>query len=100
VSLTTLPHLTYKNALTTNSFSLDREALAADLDGGPKGEKPQWPLSCYGAGRNAPRQLLEGPLEQSMEEMRVLGYMAARENKLQDYVGCKFCLDITLRQNC
>ncbi|KAK0269478.1 hypothetical protein LTR35_014774 [Friedmanniomyces endolithicus] len=67
-------------------FSLDREALAADLDGGPKGEKPQWPLSCYGAGRNAPRQLLEGPLEQSMEEMRVLCYMAARENKLQDYL--------------
>jgi len=100
VSLPTLPYLTCKNALTTNSFSLDREALAADLDGGPRGEKPQWPLSCYGAGRNAPRQLLEGPLEQSMEEMRVLCYMAARENKLQDYVRCDFCLGIALRQTC
>ncbi|KAK1065554.1 hypothetical protein LTR33_011807 [Friedmanniomyces endolithicus] len=79
-------------------FSLDREALAADLDGGPRGEKPQWPLSCYGAGRNAPRQLLEGPLEQSMEEMRVLCYMAARENKLQDYLQHESALKAQAQQ--
>ncbi|TKA82122.1 hypothetical protein B0A55_01811 [Friedmanniomyces simplex] len=67
-------------------FHLDRDSVAVDLDGGPKGEKPEWLLSSYGPGRDAPRQLLEGPLEQSMQEMRVLYYMAARENKLQDYL--------------
>ncbi|KAK0934518.1 hypothetical protein LTR29_013928 [Friedmanniomyces endolithicus] len=80
------------------SFHLDREVLAADLDGGPKGEKPEWPLSCYGAGRDAPRQLLEGPLEQSMEEMRVLCYMAARENKLQDYLQHESALKAQAQQ--
>lgn len=70
-------------------YHLDIDALTADLTPSdrPKGEKPEWQLSSYGPGRDAPRQLLEGLLEQSPEEMRVLCYLAARDNKLQDYVG-------------
>ena len=54
--------------------------------GGKDSEKPQWPLSSYGPGRDAPRQLLEGLLEQSFEEARVLCYVAQQGNKLQEYV--------------
>ncbi|KAK4960272.1 hypothetical protein LTR10_003166 [Elasticomyces elasticus] len=67
-------------------FHLDKDAIIADLDAGPKGEKPEWILSSYGPGRDAPRQLLEGLLEQSPQEMRVMCYLAASENKLQDYI--------------
>lgn len=71
-----------------HSYYLDKDTIAADLNDGPKGEKPEWELSSYGPGRDAPRQLLEGALEQSPQEMRVLCYMAMSENKLQDYVRC------------
>lgn len=38
-------------------------------------ERPQWILSAYGPGRNAPVQLFGGPIrEQSLEEMRLLHY--------------------------
>jgi nucleoporin NUP42 len=37
-------------------------------------ERPEWPLSCYGPGRNAPRQLIEGPVEISPEELRLRYY--------------------------
>ncbi|EMD00048.1 hypothetical protein BAUCODRAFT_30495 [Baudoinia panamericana UAMH 10762] len=68
-------------------YNLDREAIQADLtpSNQPKGEKPEWPLSAYGPGREAPRQLIEGSLEQSPEEMRVLYYLAASEGKLGEY---------------
>ena len=39
-------------------------------------EKPQWILSCYGPGRNAPEQIFGGNREQSFEEMRYKYYMA------------------------
>lgn len=36
--------------------------------------RPIYPLSCYGPGRDAPRQLIEGPVEISPEELRVRYY--------------------------
>lgn len=38
------------------------------------GQRPIYPLSCYGPGREAPRQLIEGPVEISPEELRVRFY--------------------------
>jgi nucleoporin NUP42 len=37
-------------------------------------QRPIYPLSCYGPGRGAPRQLIEGPVEISPEELRVRYY--------------------------
>jgi nucleoporin NUP42 len=37
-------------------------------------QRPVFPLSCYGPGRGAPRQLIEGPVEISPEELRVRYY--------------------------
>ncbi|GAB7352132.1 hypothetical protein MBLNU459_g2623t2 [Dothideomycetes sp. NU459] len=55
-------------------YLITKEGIRADLTT----EKPQWPFSAYGPGRDAPRQLFGGfPLEQSFEEMRVLYYLAA-----------------------
>ncbi|KAK3070952.1 hypothetical protein LTR53_009541 [Teratosphaeriaceae sp. CCFEE 6253] len=68
-------------------YHLDRDAVAADLEVGGDGERPRWLLSSYGPGRDASRQLLEGALEQSQEEMRVMCYIAVRDNKLQDYLS-------------
>lgn len=50
---------------------IDKDNLVKDLST----ERPQWILSCYGPGRNAPEQLFGGPIrEQSFEEMRLLHY--------------------------
>ena len=38
------------------------------------GQRPIYPLSCYGPGKDAPRQLIEGPVEISPEELRVRYY--------------------------
>ncbi|KAL2150444.1 hypothetical protein VTH82DRAFT_7007 [Thermothelomyces myriococcoides] len=55
---------------------LTAEAIERDL----RSELPQWILSCYGPGRDAPEQLWGGyPREQSFEEIRLhfmLGAMA------------------------
>ena len=37
-------------------------------------QRPVYPLSCYGPGRDAPRQLIEGPVEISPEELRLRYY--------------------------
>lgn len=37
-------------------------------------QRPIYPLSCYGPGREAPRQLIEGPVEISPEELRLRYY--------------------------
>ncbi|KAF2252383.1 hypothetical protein BU26DRAFT_256232 [Trematosphaeria pertusa] len=47
-------------------FHLSREDIKADLTD----QRPTYPLSCYGPGRDAPRQLIEGPVEISPEELR------------------------------
>jgi len=64
-------------------YHLNFEAIKADLTVGD--ERPSWPLSAFGPGRDAPRQLLEGPLEQSPEELRVQCYLAQATGNLQQY---------------
>ncbi|TKA27942.1 hypothetical protein B0A50_04007 [Salinomyces thailandicus] len=67
-------------------YHLNADIIRSDLTtGGADGEKPTWPLSCYGPGRDAPRQLLEGIIEQSPEECRVLYYQAQAAGQLQEY---------------
>lgn len=56
----------------TLPYSLDAADIKADLSG----QRPIYPLSCYGPGREAPRQLIEGPVEISPEELRVRYYSA------------------------
>ena len=53
-------------------YHLDIADIKADLSG----QRPIYPLSCYGPGRDAPRQLIEGPVEISPEELRVRYYVA------------------------
>ncbi|KAI4921964.1 hypothetical protein J4E90_000392 [Alternaria incomplexa] len=50
----------------SSTFSLDKDAIQIDL----AKERPIYPLSCYGPGKDAPRQLIEGPVEISPEELR------------------------------
>jgi hypothetical protein len=58
------------------------------IEGDLKNEKPQWPFSAYGPGRDAPIQLFGGfPLEQSPEELRVLYYKAAANGNPQSAVS-------------
>lgn len=54
----------------TLPYHLDIADIRADLSG----QRPIYPLSCYGPGRDAPRQLIEGPVEISPEELRVRYY--------------------------
>lgn len=51
----------------TNTYSLNPETIVKDLTE----ERPQWILSAYGPGRDAPEQLWGAPVEQSFEEMRL-----------------------------
>ncbi|CAO2656134.1 Nn.00g049370.m01.CDS01 [Neocucurbitaria sp. VM-36] len=46
----------------------------ADMNNDLTGQRPIYPLSCYGPGRDAPRQLIEGPVEISPEELRLRFY--------------------------
>lgn len=52
------------------SFHLDRDDMKNDLTT----QRPIYPLSCYGPGREAPRQLIEGPVEISPDELRLRYY--------------------------
>ncbi|KAI9768780.1 MAG: hypothetical protein M1835_006811 [Candelina submexicana] len=55
-------------------YSLSKDVIHNDL----AKELPQWILSAYGPGRDAPIQLFGGfPREQSFEEMRLHHYLAA-----------------------
>jgi nucleoporin NUP42 len=45
-----------------------------------------WPLSCYGPGKRAPRQLIEGDLEVSMEEMRLHAYLLDSQGRTSELV--------------
>ncbi|CAI6338785.1 unnamed protein product [Periconia digitata] len=55
-------------------FNLDDGVIKSDLTN----ERPIYPISCYGPGRDAPRQLIEGPVEVSPEELRSRYYLARR----------------------
>jgi len=53
-----------------------------------KDERPQWPLSAYAPGKDAPRQLFGGfPIEQSFEEMRIMFYLAQANGNTQPAVS-------------
>ncbi|KAH7378745.1 hypothetical protein BKA66DRAFT_571533 [Pyrenochaeta sp. MPI-SDFR-AT-0127] len=54
----------------TLPYHLDKTDMKNDLTG----QRPIYPLSCYGPGRDAPRQLIEGPVEISPEELRLRYY--------------------------
>ncbi|CAD6564651.1 MAG: hypothetical protein ASARMPRED_005618 [Alectoria sarmentosa] len=62
-------------------YKLDKASITNDLSK----ERPQWILSAYGPGRDAPLQLFGGhPREQSFEELRVRHYeLAAQGNQQQ-----------------
>ncbi|OSS52646.1 hypothetical protein B5807_02972 [Epicoccum nigrum] len=66
----------------TLPYHLDVADIKADLSG----QRPIYPLSCYGPGRDAPRQLIEGLVEISPEELRLRYYTqraAGSENVAQ-----------------
>jgi nucleoporin NUP42 len=64
-------------------YSLEKEHIVTDLTA----DRPQWILSAYGPGRQAPAQLFGGTMrEQSFEEMRLLHYMAAASGNSQQAV--------------
>jgi nucleoporin NUP42 len=58
------------NRTSTPRYNLSKDDIKADLTD----QRPVYPFSCYGAGRDAPRQLIEGPLEISPEELRARYY--------------------------
>lgn len=60
-------------------YNLSKDTIIIDL----KDEKPTWPFSAYGPGKNAPRQLFEGSIEQSPEEMRMAYYLAQAAGNTQ-----------------
>ena len=64
-------------------YHLSVDGIKADLTYGD--DRPTWPLSAYGPGRDAPRQLLEGPLEQSPEELRTQYHVAKAGGSTQQY---------------
>ncbi|KAK4695230.1 nucleoporin NUP42, partial [Lecanoromycetidae sp. Uapishka_2] len=61
-------------------YKLDKTIITTDLSK----ERPQWILSTYGPGRDAPIQLFGGhPREQSFEELRIRHYELAAQNNQQ-----------------
>jgi hypothetical protein len=67
---------------TLNRWTIDTRIIQADL----KVELPIWPFSCYAPRSDAPRQLIEGKLEISAEEMRLEAYKLAKEGKQAEVV--------------
>ncbi|KAK2769907.1 ccch zinc finger domain protein [Colletotrichum kahawae] len=64
----------------TLPYMLSKETIEKDLTS----EQPQWILSAYGPGRDAPEQLFGGPMrEQSFEEMRLHHAMATASGNPQ-----------------
>ena len=64
-------------------YGLNKDDIKADLSD----QRPIYPLSCYGPGREAPRQLIEGPVEISPEELRYRWY-TARASGNQEAAVC------------
>ncbi|PNH40611.1 hypothetical protein VD0004_g6410 [Verticillium dahliae] len=64
----------------SNTYSITKETIEKDLTT----ERPQWILSAYGPGRDAPEQLFGGSArEQSFEEMRLHHVLAASKGSPQ-----------------
>ncbi|KAK7546578.1 hypothetical protein IWX49DRAFT_416412 [Phyllosticta citricarpa] len=53
-----------------NKYNLDQDVIRTDLTT----DRPIWPFSAYGPVKSVPRQLIEGPIEQSPEEIRFRFY--------------------------
>lgn len=69
--------------LTEDSFKLSKSGIESDLTK----ETPQWILSSYGPGFEAPLQLFGGqPREQSFEELRLRHYDLAAQGKEQQAI--------------
>lgn len=68
---------------TAADFYLNRDAIQKDL----QEERPEWILSAYGPGRDAPEQLWGGILEQSPEEMRLHAMTCEAAGNLQGAVS-------------
>lgn len=64
-------------------FYLNRDAIQKDL----QEERPEWILSAYGPGRDAPEQLWGGIIEQSPEEMRLHAMTCEAAGNLQGAVS-------------
>ena len=64
-------------------YSLSKDTIEKDL----REEAPQWILSCYGPGRDAPEQLFGGyPREQSTDEIRLHYEKGVQAGKQQEVV--------------
>ena len=64
-------------------YKLDKTTIINDLSK----ERPQWILSAYGPGRDAPLQLFDGhPREQSFEELRVRHYELSFQGNQQQAI--------------
>lgn len=64
-------------------YKLDKATISNDLSK----ERPQWILSAYGPGRDAPLQLFGGhPREQSFEELRLRHYELAAQGSQQQAI--------------
>lgn len=73
-----------------NPFFLLSEDIRWDLTwrrDNEKGERPLYPFGAYGPGKGAPKQLIEGELEQSPEELRVQAYLANSNGQLPQFVS-------------
>ena len=65
------------------SYHLDSAIIINDLSK----ERPQWILSAYGPGREAPLQLFGGlPREQSFEELRLRHYELSAQKRAHDAI--------------
>ena len=65
-------------------YMLDKDVIINDLSR----DHPQWILSAYGPGKDAPAQLFGGSMrEQSFEEMRLYHYQAAAAGNEQQAVS-------------
>jgi hypothetical protein len=79
-------HSTLNWRQPTNEFhrwTIDTRIIEADL----KAERPVWPFSCYAPKSDAPRQLIEGKLEISTEEMRFEAYKLIAQGKSAEVVS-------------
>lgn len=71
---------------TGDKYNLNADVIRKDLSL----EVPQWILSAYGPGSNAPAQLFGGyPREQSFEELRLRYYLASQKGNEQQVVCLK-----------
>lgn len=73
-----------KTRNTANDFYLSSDSIRSDLGS----ERPQWVLSAYGPGKEAPEQLWGGQIEQSPEEMRLHAMTSEAAGNLQGAVSC------------